>query len=53
MSEYWVMYHYLEVSCKVDQIMSVEHEWYTYLQLTAKQWFIAQQFIDRADLFWF
>ena len=32
----WVINHTLEVSCKVEQITSAEHEWFIYLQLTNK-----------------
>ena len=43
----WVINHGLEVSYKVDDIMSTKREWYTciYLQLTNKPWFITQQFM--------
>ena len=40
----WVIDHCLEVSCKVSQITSAKREWFIYLQLTDKQWFITQQF---------
>ena len=40
----WVIIHCLEVSCKVDQITSAKREWFIYLQLIDKQWFITQQF---------
>ena len=39
----WVINHWLEVSCKVDEMTSMEHEWLIYLQLTEKLWFISQQ----------
>ena len=40
----WVIIHCLEVSCKEDQIMSVQREWFIFVQLTDKQWIITQQF---------
>ena len=40
----WVTIHCLEVSCKEDQITSVQREWLIFVQLTDKQWIITQQF---------
>ena len=40
----WVIIHCLEVSCKEDQITSVQREWFIFVQLTDKQWNITQQF---------
>ena len=40
----WVIIHCLEVSCKEDQIMSAQREWFIFVQLTDKQWIITQQF---------
>ena len=40
----WVIIHCLEVSCKEDQITSVQREWFIFVQLTEKQWIITQQF---------
>ena len=40
----WVIIHCLEVSCKEDQIMSAQREWFIVVQLTDKQWIITQQF---------
>ena len=40
----WVIIHYLEVSCKEDQIKSAQREWFIFVQLTDKQWIITQQF---------
>ena len=40
----WVIIHCLEVSCKEDQITSAQREWFIFVQLTDKQWIIAQQF---------
>ena len=42
----WVINHGLEVSCKVDYIM--KHEWYIYLQVTGKLWFITEQFMQQS-----
>ena len=44
----WVINHCLEVSCKVDQIMSVECKWFIYLKLTDKLWFITQQITHKS-----
>ena len=38
----WVIIHCLEDSCKEDQIMSAQCEWFTFVQLTDKQWIITQ-----------
>ena len=40
----WVIIHCLEVSCKEDQILSAQGEWFIFVQLTDKQWVITQQF---------
>ena len=40
----WVIIHCLEVSCREDQITSVQREWFIFVQLTDKQWIITQQF---------
>ena len=40
----WVIIHCLEISCKEDQILSAQREWFIFLQLTDKQWIITQQF---------
>ena len=40
----WVIIHCLEVSCKKDQIPSMQREWFISVQLTDKQWTITQQF---------
>ena len=42
----WVIIHCLEVSCKEDQITSATRSWFTFVQLTDKQWIIiTQQFM--------
>ena len=41
---YCVIIHYLEVSCKEDQITSAQREWFIFTQPTDKQWIITQQF---------
>ena len=46
---YWVINHCLEISCKEDQIMSVEHEWYIYLQPTNCDLFLNKSH-TKADL---
>ena len=40
----WVIMHCLEVSCKEDQIRSAQRKWFIFVQLTNKQWIIAQKF---------
>ena len=40
----WIIIHCLEGSCKGDQITSAKREWCICLQLTDKQWIIAQHF---------
>ena len=40
----WEINHGFEVSCTADNITSVKHECYIYLQLTDKPWFITTQF---------
>ena len=40
----WVIIHCLEVSCKEDQITSVQGKWFIFIQLTDKQWIITKQF---------
>ena len=37
-----------KVSCKVDQITSVEREWFIFLQLTDKLWFTTQQITHKS-----
>ena len=48
-----VISHCLEVSCKVDYITSVKHDWYIYLQLTDEPWFITLTTIHALELIYF
>ena len=49
----WVTNPHLEVSCELDYIMNVKHEWYIYLQLTDKMWFIILTTIHAQELICF
>ena len=40
----WVIIHCLGVSCKEDQVTCASREWFTFIQLSDKQWIIIQQF---------
>ena len=44
----WVINHFLEVSCKVDQITSAEREWFIYFKLTDKLWIITKQITQKS-----
>ena len=42
---FWVIYHYLVISYKVDKIMSAQREWFIILQLTDKLWYTTRQIV--------
>ena len=48
----WVIIHCLEVSCKEDQITSLQREWFIFAQLTDKQCIITQQFTQWCWSIW-
>ena len=48
-----IIVHCLEVSCKEDQITSLQPEWFIFVQLMTNSELLLKKSRTRADLFWF